>query len=703
MLRRLVIFLAMLACLVVARGTTAQSAARLDVILVLDASGSMAGNDPQKLVRVASKMLSDLADERDRVTVMSFGSKVTTLASASGSEHEKLRAAIDTLGRTESCTDYLQALDAAAGKFGDTKPGRERRVVLFLTDGRFEPVDPNGSCGRFEGAGEDIRKPIEDGIERAAARFKKVGARVFTIGLGNAPTQAADSARVLRNVATITDGQFLHAKGPRDVPKIFADIFGGLVGAPVMQRSLDAGRQSVKFSVPKGADRLHVVLVPDSPADLDKIRLSHGGKSVPFEPIRREERTQSSYRLARVNTSVAGDYELTGSGTGRVEVLVIPDVGLSLVIEGVPDLLPEGAALDGKVALRTRLGDRVKLAPEYLSHVTFTVQLQEEAIFDGRPDENAEVKLAAKKPLKRGKYVVSARASHGLGFLSVDPVSHHFSVEPRFSLTIDTHELAFDTMAEEGELIPLTEEGAFKLVAPKKMPVPITMKLTYPSDMLRDMFIEPTDEVTFGPGKPREHIIRLKWKDARALRTESHLYSGIVKIEPLPAHAKLLVGKRAWELPVKGKLREWTLMRWLEEYKWELLIALGILLLIIYAIGRFIAQTFPPKARIHYVEVGQEFESDSLIKRYARHGAYRNAKFKFPLGKKARPLVHFQSTGAGFMVLPAQGTTITILDELMPETDRERRKPFKGYWEQRYRLGDRYEVWLTRSGSPDAV
>jgi hypothetical protein len=40
---------------------------------------------------------------------------------------------------------------------------------------------------------------------------------------------------------------------------------------------------------------------------------------------------------------------------------------------------------------------------------------------------------------------------------------------------------------------------------------------------------------------------------------------------------------------------------------------------------------------------------------------------------------------------------VTVLDDALPEADRERRKRFAGKWDQRYRLGDRYEVWLRRA------
>jgi hypothetical protein len=208
--------------------------------------------------------------------------------------------------------------------------------------------------------------------------------------------------------------------------------------------------------------------------------------------------------------------------------------------------------------------------------------------------------------------------------------------------------------------------------------------------------------VVFGPGKPRVVSLRLRWKDPESLRSHERLYAGPLVLEPDAASAKLLVGTKRWEIPIDGTLRAWTWRRYFDEYKWHLAIALTILLLVIYLIGRMIAAKFPPKARIHYVEVGQAFESDSLVKRYAKHGAFRSARFKFPLGKNARPLVWFQSTGAGFDVIPEKGTPITVLDDTLPDDQRHKTTPFRGTWDQRYRLGDRWDVELTRSAKEGA-
>ncbi len=698
MLRRLsgmlVAFVALCCALAAVSDVAAQEAAvRLRVVLVLDASGSMAGNDPKKLVRVASKMLSDLADERDHVTVMSFGSTVKTLASARGSDHSALRSAIETLGRSESCTDYAQALEAAAGVFSGAAPAGERRVVLFLTDGRFEPVDARGSCSGFDQARDEDRQAIIARVDAANTRFAAAGARVFTIGLGAAPARAEHSAALLTRVASATGGRFLKAGEPRDVPRIFAQIFGALVGAPVMQQTIDRGRASLDFTIPKGADGVHVVLVPDRPADLDRVTLEHDGKGVPFETAQIEAGTSSSYRLARIGRDAPGSYRLAGKDTGHIEVLVIPDVGLSLRIERVPALLPEGEKVAGVVALRTRAGDPVQLTGDFLSQVVFTVELDDAALFDQRPAADGVASFASPTPLRRGKYRLRARAKHQLGFLDVPAVEQALAVEPRFPMTVEGDRVAFDTMAEEGP-IPLSGPVRVRLVAPESLPSEVTLSLALPEDMARDIVVEPTS-FRFAEGQ-RSVELELRFADPEALRGASKHYTGNIRITPDAAAERLIVGDKAWAMVVDGKLRPWTWARYFEEYKWHLAIALCVLLLVVWIIGRAVAQKFPDKARIYHVEVGQDFESDALIKRYASHGAYRSARFPFPLGKKARPLVFFKSTGAGFEVLPAKGTTVTIVDDAVPEGEREKTKPFAGRWDQRYRLADRFEVYLAR-------
>lgn len=665
--------------------------ARLRVVLVLDASGSMAANDPQRLVRTAAKMLSDLADERDHVTVLSFGSSVKRLGAKPGSEHDALRAAINTLGRNESCTDYAQALEAAAGNFDDA-PGKERRVVLFLTDGRFEPLTEKGNCGGWDTASDEQREPIQERIDRSVSKLKERKARVFTIALGRAPATAPRSAALLRQVAASTSGRFVQARRPRDVPTIFANIFGALVGAPVLQQSLVAGGGPMRFDIPGGASGVHVVLVPEQPNDLKALRLEKDGKALTMEPPRLER--SSGYSLARVKGG-SGSYRLQGNVRGRVEVLVVPDVGLALRFEGIRDVIPLGEALRGKVALRTRSGEPVRLARDFLKQVRFSVTLNSEKmgsekLFEAAPGSTGAARFDAGARAK-GRYQIHARVHHRLGFLDVKGLRKSFRVEPRFNMAIATETLRFDTMAETGQVAAATLE----LKLPKDLPTNVPVRFVLPKEAAKLLLVTPA-RFEFKPGGARMLRLALTWKNPEQLRGHSQRFEQPLSVVPDPAREGLLVGEKRWQVPVSGRLRAWTWRRYVDEYRWQLAGALAFLLLVLWLIGRAVARKFPAKARVHYREVGIDFASDSLIKRFAKHGAFRSATFSFPLGKNARPLVTFVATGARFEVHPKPGQPLSIEDELLPPEEREKTEPFAGVWDQPYRLGDTYVVWLSR-------
>jgi hypothetical protein len=485
------------------------------------------------------------------------------------------------------------------------------------------------------------------------------------------------------------------------VPRIFAGIFGALVGSPVIQQQLDRGRPSLDFDIPRGADRLHVILVPQSPQDLPSMRLGHRGATpdaVAFEPARIEAGTSSGYQLGRVGRDAAGSYQLAGEPRGPVEVLIVPDVGLALRFEGIAKVLPESEKLSGTVALRTRLGDPVRLAPEFLGNVLLTVTLGGQKLFDQRPDPLGAATFSTTAPLGRGEYRIVASAQHAQGLLDVTPIELALTVLPQFELGFAPAELRFDTMAEPGP-IRISPVTPFSIVvtAPAKLPADITLVLGLPDRLAeRDLVLEPST-ITVGPDKPRQIPLTLRFADARRLRGEQLRYQGNLLLTPVADGAKLLTGAKEWRFPIDGRLRAWTLGRYLDEYWRELLAGLCALLLLAWLVGRALAGKFPDKARLHYLEVGQQFESDSLVKRHQLRGAYRPARLRFPLGKKARSLVTFRTKGSSFELVPESATAITILDDTLPEAEREKRRPFAGRWDQRYRLGDRYDVWLTRS------
>lgn len=687
-----------MALVLAAASGAAAEPARLRVVLVLDASGSMKKNDPDFLAPLAAKLLVDLADARDRITVVWFGSSAAALHTGSGADRAALLGAVGRVGRDQECTDYALGLEAAASELrGPPLPG-ERRLVLFLTDGQLEPAKDKG-CGKFDAATEKDRKEASERVLAAADKLKAARAKIYAVGLGDKLAAARHSRVLLQNVSQRTGGKFLEARRGDQLPEFFAGIFAALVGAPVSKHEAPS---SLRFTIPEDSGQAHVVVRTDDPAL--RLELRHAGQSWPFGkaegayrgPELRMERgaTPRGYAILWLRDPAPGSYELVKtSGAGALRAWVISDVGLALRIENVPAVLPETEAPRVRAALRSRGGKAVPLDPAYLQKVAFTLELP------GRAPERIgaagrdSVELTGARLAPRDEpYVVRASADHAEGFLQVDPVEHRVRVIHQVPLALDESvSIAFDTMAEEGP-IPLSAPAVVRVVAPAELPTDFTVQLELADGPLRqDLRFEPAS-VTFGPGKPREVPLTVTFADPESLRSVDRRYEGALRLVLATDQQKLASGKKEWSLAVRGTLRSWTLGRWLHEYRFELGIGLGLLLLLIWLVGRAVARDFPPKARIHYVEVGQSFESDSLIRRFAKKGAYRSARLSFPLGKKAKKLVSFVSTGAGFEVRPEAATAVTPVGE-----SDAKRTPFRGTWDQRYRLGDRYEVWLTRS------
>jgi Mg-chelatase subunit ChlD len=162
----------------------------VDIALVLDSSGSMATNDPERLRVQSAKNFVDSLTPNDRGAVVLF---TDTGRLAQGLTHDQtaLKAALDTAGSnggtslTAGVRTALDALDAAAS------PSPLRSVIL-LTDG--------------EGA--------YDSALSERARSSRVS--INTIGLGAGPDEA-----LLRRIAADTGGNYLQVASAAELPEVY--------------------------------------------------------------------------------------------------------------------------------------------------------------------------------------------------------------------------------------------------------------------------------------------------------------------------------------------------------------------------------------------------------------------------------------------------------------------------------------------------
>ncbi|HUP19571.1 MAG TPA: VWA domain-containing protein [Gemmatimonadota bacterium] len=196
----------------------------VDIVLALDASGSMKAEDfqPRNRLEVAKEAAVEFLEGRpnDRVGLVTFAGQAVTRAPLT-LDHESLVRAVRRveIGELAEGTAIGTALATAVNRLRASEA--RSRVVILLTDG-------------VNNAGE-----VDPATAAEAARA--LGARVYTIGVGTtgeAPYLLEDprfgrryvrvvvriDEEILRDIAARTGGRYFRATDPQALSEVYAAI-----------------------------------------------------------------------------------------------------------------------------------------------------------------------------------------------------------------------------------------------------------------------------------------------------------------------------------------------------------------------------------------------------------------------------------------------------------------------------------------------
>lgn len=164
-----------------------------DVAFVLDESGSMSSNDPQRIRVSASTAFVDRFVEGDRAAVIGFESSARVILGLS-SDVDAIKAALNQT-RASGGTDISSGVRAGLDELAkDAQPGRPQ-FLLLLSDG----------AGSYSHTLTD----------RAAAE----GVTIYTVGLGPSVPEA-----LLTEIAERTGGRYFPAARADELPDLFQEI-----------------------------------------------------------------------------------------------------------------------------------------------------------------------------------------------------------------------------------------------------------------------------------------------------------------------------------------------------------------------------------------------------------------------------------------------------------------------------------------------
>ncbi len=201
----------------------------IDIVLVVDISGSMQAMDYEKNGQRESRIdaVKDVVREficarpNDRIGMVVFGTRAY-VASPLTLDHDWLERNLDRvrIGLVEGNTAIGAGIGTAVNRLRDTKAKSE--VIVLLTDG-----------------GENVRNPPALEAAKAAKEFN---VRVYTVGagsqglapmpvydqtghlLGYQPIQADLDEGLLKQIAAETGGQYFRAADTASLKKTYAQI-----------------------------------------------------------------------------------------------------------------------------------------------------------------------------------------------------------------------------------------------------------------------------------------------------------------------------------------------------------------------------------------------------------------------------------------------------------------------------------------------
>lgn len=176
----------------------------LNLLLVIDTSGSMAGQGITAAKAAASSFVTSLAAE-DRVAIMTFNDQSTNMIDFT-TDHIAARDKISLIDAVRNAGTCLYDTAYQAIQTTATLPSGRRAVIVF-TDGVDEKM--NGDVCSIH-TSDDVIKIATDGGTRTP---------VYTMGMGSKVDQNG-----LARIAQTTGGRFFFSPDPTRVDAIFRDL-----------------------------------------------------------------------------------------------------------------------------------------------------------------------------------------------------------------------------------------------------------------------------------------------------------------------------------------------------------------------------------------------------------------------------------------------------------------------------------------------
>ncbi|MEE2732681.1 MAG: VWA domain-containing protein [Pseudomonadota bacterium] len=346
------------------------AAARPDMRVLIDISGSMKKTDPQNLRVPAAKLLLNLAQEDSRFGVWAFGQYVNNLVPVAPVNPDWKRSAVDKLEAINSAglfTNVGLALERAAMGQTAVDPAWERTIVL-LSDGMVDvSKDPAVNAAEKERI-----------LSQVIPQLKKAGFRIHSVAL----SESADQA-FLKAVALRTGGAYSLARNADELMKVFVEASDKVnlpEQVPLIGDSFtidDSIKEFTALIFRQSSPKETRLISPDG----TEYSLSQGSRNVSWF-------ADKQYDLITVYNPAPGTWKVVADLDPANRVTVVSDLNLNM--EGLPENVLEGERLTMTLSLDEH--GRVITNPNFLElmDITFRQDTSTGDSFEGKLSQGSD-------------------------------------------------------------------------------------------------------------------------------------------------------------------------------------------------------------------------------------------------------------------------------------------------------------------------
>jgi hypothetical protein len=162
----------------------------LDLVVLVDESESLRSTDVANEIEAVKRLVGRRelwgGDVQVRIAIAGFGSGLAAVDEKcplslvtidNVEEFARCADRIQRRGSTGQHTDFAQALEYAAGVLGSGGETGAARVVVLMTDGKYDPLGRRSASG--------LTADDERALSVSAARLNDAGAQIWPLGFGN--------------------------------------------------------------------------------------------------------------------------------------------------------------------------------------------------------------------------------------------------------------------------------------------------------------------------------------------------------------------------------------------------------------------------------------------------------------------------------------------------------------------------------------